>query len=163
MSKAGERKWGMSGGRERGRMARGASKAPSSSPDMWCSLTRPLRGVVTLALFLVAAVVDGPGAVTAQETDDMGFEARTYNGTNNNLDYPLWGSVNISQVRFLIVLLPVNPCFRLVLFVSAERHCGTSFLAGVRYTQLPGHSKWRPFLPCGTGLYFGKVVSSNID
>ncbi|CAM9989463.1 unnamed protein product, partial [Ascophyllum nodosum] len=80
-------------------MARGASKEPSSSPDMWCSLTRLLRGVVTLALLLVAAVVDSPGVVTAQETYYLGFEARTYNGTNNNLDYPLWGSVNISQVR----------------------------------------------------------------
>ena len=104
VSKAGGRKWGRDGGRKRGRMARGASKAPSSSPDMWCSLTRLLRGVVTLGLLLVAAVVDGPGVVIAQKTDDLGFEARTYNGTNNNLDFPLWGSVNISQVRFLIVL-----------------------------------------------------------
>ena len=148
MSKAEERKWGRGGGREGGRMARGASKVPSSSPDMWYSLTRLLRGVVTLGLLLVAAVVDGPGVVTAQKTDDLGFEARTYNGTNNNLDHPLWGSVNISQVRFLIVLfvhesVPSTRALRL----SGEK---------LRY-QLPGWCRlgeaarileMAPFLPC---------------
>ena len=141
MSKAGDRKCGRGGGRDRGRMARGTSKAPSSSPDMWCSLTRLLRGVVTLGLLLVAAVVDGPGVVTAQETDELGFEARTYNGTNNNLDFPLWGSVNISQVTFLIVLFAREsvPAIR-ALRLSGER-LRHQLPPNVRKAQPPGHSK----------------------
>lgn len=39
------------------------------------------------------------GGVFAQTTDELGFEARTYDGTENNLLWPLWGSVNITQVR----------------------------------------------------------------
>lgn len=38
--------------------------------------------------------------VAAQITDALGFEARTYDGTYNNLQRPLWGSVNTTQVGF---------------------------------------------------------------
>lgn len=66
----------------------------------------PLRcficGVLPLRLLLIAVVLDSPDGVIAQETGELDFEVRTYNGTNNNLNYPLWGSVNITQVRAVI-------------------------------------------------------------
>lgn len=61
------------------------------------------RLALLAALFMVR--LGGLGGVVAQKKDELGFEVRTYNGTNNNLDNPLWGSVNITQVKTTITMI----------------------------------------------------------
>lgn len=63
-----------------------------------------VRGVPTLgcsgawAVLLVLGVLEKAEVAAQGTTDQYGFEARTFDGTNNNLEQPLWGSTNTSQV-----------------------------------------------------------------
>lgn len=70
------------------------------------SMRRVLAGVFSwrsmpLGSLLLAAVLlvnDPEAGGASQATYGSGFEARSYNGSYNNLGYPLWGSTNITQV-----------------------------------------------------------------
>lgn len=63
-----------------------------------------MRGVPTLvcsgtwAVLVVLGVPEKAEVAAQGTTDKYGFEARSFDGTNNNLEHPLWGSTNTSQV-----------------------------------------------------------------
>lgn len=58
-------------------------------------------GSTATAVLCLATLSNGYTSTANDDTSVLEFEPRTYNGTGNNVEFPLWGSAGIAQLHVL--------------------------------------------------------------